>query len=139
VAEPIITRAMLGRVSRLTQPRHLPAPARRWTGAEWDLIRRGHRSRSEHHRWNAVVEQGRLHLVRRGSGATIYEAQFAPSGESWVVTELVMCADEEVHRVDRPEVHALHVEALVDLLLLGDPDSRAIRALRESPAATVAV
>jgi len=134
VTEPIITRATLGTVRPLTHPRHLPAPARLWTDAEWDVIRRGHRSQSENDRWNAVVEQGRLFLYRRGSGVGIYEAQFTPVGDdSWVITELVMNGDEDVHRLDSARVHALHLEALVDSLLLGVPDSRAIRALRLVP------
>jgi hypothetical protein len=134
VTEPIITRAMVGTVRPLTHPRHLPAPARLWTDAEWDLIRRGHRSRSDHDRWNAVVEHGRLFLYRRGSGVGIYEAQFTPVGDdAWVITELVMNGDESVHRLDSPEVHALHAEALVDSLLLGVTDSRAISALRLAP------
>jgi hypothetical protein len=134
VTESIITRAMLGTVRTLTHPRHLPAPARRWTDAEWELIRRGHRSRSEQDRWNAVVEQGRLFFYRRGSGVGIYEAQFTLVRDgARVITELVMNADESVHQVDSPQLHALHLEALVDSLLLGEPDSRAIRALREAP------
>ena len=133
VTEPIITRAMVGTVRPLTHPRHLPVPARLWTDAEWDLIRRGHRSRSEHDRWNVVVEHGRLYLYRRGSGVGIYEARFTPVGDAWAITELVMNGDEEVHRLDSVEVHALHAEALVDSLLLGRTESRAISALRLAP------
>jgi hypothetical protein len=137
VDEPIITRATLGALRSLTHPRHLPAPARLWSDREWQLIRRGHRSASEHDRWNAVVEAGRLHFHRRGTGAGIYEAQFTPVGDQWAITELVMCGDPEVHQVDSPQVHALHVEALIDSLLLQVPDSRAIRALQLAPATPV--
>ena len=131
--EPTITRATLGALRPLTHPRHLPAPARLWTDSEWEIIRRGHRSASEHDRWNVVTERGRVHFHRRGTGVGIYEAQFTPVGSSWVITELVMCGDPEVHQVDSPEVHALHVEALVDSLLLHRADSRAIQALRLAP------
>ncbi len=137
MAEPIITRAMLGTLTPLTHPRHLPAPARLWTDAEWELIRRGHRSRSENDRWNAVAERDRLHFHRRGSGAGIYEASFTPVGDAWRITELVMNGDETVHRIDSPQVHALHFEALVDSLLLGLTDSPAIRALRLVPPSPV--
>jgi hypothetical protein len=129
---------MLGAVLPLTHPRHLPAPARVWTAGEWDLIRRGHRSRSAADPWNAFVESGRLFLHRRGSGAGIYEARFTPVGDGWVITELVLNGDPAVHRLDSPRVHALHLEALVDSLLLGVADSPAIRALRLAPEAVPA-
>ena len=136
--EPIITRATLGTVRPLTHPRHLPAPTRFWTDAEWETIRRGHRSRSESDRWNAVVEHGRLYLYRRGSGVGIYEAQFTRVGhDAWVITELVLNGDPSVHRLDSADVHALHLEALIDSLLLGEADSRAIRTLRMAPATAV--
>jgi hypothetical protein len=137
VNERLITRAMLGTVRPLTHPRHLPAPARLWTAAEWDVIRRGHRSRSEADPWNAFVESGRLFLHRRGSGVGIYQAQFVPAGENRVITELVLNGDPSVHRLDSPQVHALHAEALIDSLLLGVDDSRAIRALRLAPSEPV--
>jgi hypothetical protein len=136
----MITRAMLGTVRALTHPRHLPAPARLWTHEEWEVIRHGHRSRSEHDRWNAFVENGRLFLHRTGTGVGIYEVQFSPvtdGSDRWVVTELVLNGDPTVHQLDAPEVHALHAEALIDSLLLGRADSRAIRALRLAPAEPV--
>jgi hypothetical protein len=130
VDEPIITRAALGALRPLTHPRHLPAPARLWSDAEWELVRRGHRAVSRHDNWNAFVEFGRLYFHRRGSGAAIYEAQFRPLGDAWVITELVMSGDPEIHQIDSDQVHALHAEALIDSLLLGVDDSAAIRALR---------
>ena len=84
------------------------------------------------------METGRLHFFRRGSGAGIYEAQFAPAGgDTWRITELVMNGDAEVHQVDDLQVHALHVEALIDSLLLRRTDSRAIRALHPGAPAGV--
>ena len=44
-----------------------------------------------------------------------------------------MSGDEEIHQIDSDQVHALHAEALIDSLLLGLDDSRAIRALRLAP------
>jgi hypothetical protein len=129
VTEPI-TRATLGALRPLTHPRQLTPPERLWSSQEWELVRRGHRSTSEHDRWNAYTEDDRLRFHRRGSGAGIYEVQFAPSGDGWVITEIVMCADPDVHRIDTDELHALHVEALVDSLLLGLERSPAIDALR---------
>jgi hypothetical protein len=132
VREPI-TRTTLGALRPLTHPRHLTPPARLWTAAEWELVRLGHRSASEHDRWNAYTEDGRLRFHRRGSGAGIYEVRFAPAHppiDGWVITEVVMCADPEVHRIDTDELHALHVEALIDSLLLGLEHSPAIDALR---------
>ena len=128
-----VTRATLGALQPLTRARHLRPPARLWSAREWELIRRGHRSVSEHDRWNAFAEGDRLHFHRRGSGAGIYQVQFAPAGDGWVITEVVMCADPEVHRVDTDELHRLHVEALIDSLLLGLCRSPAIDALRGAP------
>ena len=132
MTEPI-TRATLGGLRPLTRPRHLDPPARVWSAREWELIRLGHRSASEHDRWNAYTEGDRLRFHRRGSGAGIYEVRFAPSGTGWVITEIVMCADPDVHRIDTDELHALHVEALIDSLLLGLESSPAIDALRGPP------
>jgi len=132
VTEPI-TRATLGALRPLTQPRRLRPPARVWSAREWELIRLGHRSASEHDRWNAYTEDGRLRFHRRGSGAGIYDVRFAPSGDGWVITDVVMCADPDVHRVDTDELHALHVEALIDTLLLGLDSSPAIDTLRAEP------
>jgi hypothetical protein len=132
VTEPI-TRATLGALRPLTHPRHLRPPARVWSADEWELVRRGHRSTSVHDRWNAYTEDGRLRFHRRGSGAGIYDVRFAPSGDGWVIAEIVMCADPDVHRVDTDELHALHVEALIDSLLLGLDSSPAIDALRGGP------
>lgn len=131
--EPIITRATLGALGPLTHPRHLPPPTRLWGDAEWERIRRGFRASSRHDHWNAYVEQGRLHFHRRGSGVAIYEAQFTPIGDAWVITELLMCGDPEVHRADTDQVHSTHVVALIDSLLLGADDTAAIRALRIVP------
>jgi hypothetical protein len=130
----------VGTVRALTHPQHLPAPARLWTHDEWEAIRHGHLSRSEHDRWNAFVENGRLFLHRKGSGVGIYEVQFTPANDgtdSWVVTELVLNGDPSVHVVDSPQVHALHAEALIDSLLLRLADSRAIQALSLAPAEPV--
>jgi hypothetical protein len=135
VTEPI-TRATLGALRPLTHSRHLRPPARLWSAREWELVRLGHRSASEHDRWNAFTEDDTLRFHRRGSGAGIYAVRFAPSGDGWAITEVVMCADPDVHRVDTDELHALHVEALIDALLLGLERSPAIDALRDGPPGT---
>lgn len=132
--QSIITRAHLGPLTPVTQPQPLPAPTRTWTAQEWRAIRRGHRSRDAAGRWHAVVEDNRLFLFRSATGCGIYEAQFAPLGDGWRITELLMCGDSDVHRRDSDEVHALHLEALIDSLLLDVWDSPAIRALQLVPA-----
>lgn len=126
----IITRAQLGALSRLTQPVALPTPSRRWSAVEWQLIRCGYRARSESGRWNAVVEEERLYLHRSATGCGIYEAQFAPFGGGWGIVQLLMCGDADIHRRDSDEAHVLHVEAIIDSVLLGVWDSPAIRALQ---------
>jgi hypothetical protein len=134
VEQQMITRTHLGHLTPVAQPQPLPTPTRLWTTREWDAIRRGHKSRVAGDRWNAVVEGQRLFLFRSATGCGIYEVQFAPLGDSWRITELVMCGDSDVHRRDRDEVHVLHVEALIDSLMLGVWDSPAIRALQLVPA-----
>jgi hypothetical protein len=130
VDDSIITRDRLGALTPVTYPQSLPVPSRMWSGEEWARIRRGFRTRHPQGRWNAVVENDRLFLFRNGSGRGIYEAQFSPIGDGWSITELIMCGDPAVHQRDTDEAHMLHLEALIDSVLLDNWDSQAIRKIQ---------
>jgi hypothetical protein len=134
VAELLITRAQLGTLTRVTQPVRLPPPSRVWSDEEWRRITCGHRSRGPDDRWHAVVEERRLFLHRSSTGCGIYEVQFESRGEGRRIVELLMCGDADVHRRGSDEAHVLHVEAIIDSVLLGVWDSPAIRALQLVPA-----
>ena len=121
-----MTRENLGKAIPLTRPEVIPAPERRWPGEEWERIRLGHRSSEMEDKWDAFVEGDRLHFHRSWTGYGIYEADFGPDDDGWVITAARVTGDREVYARSTDGYESLMLEALTAGVLLGRwPEDRA--------------
>jgi O-acetyl-ADP-ribose deacetylase len=119
VDEEPLTRDSFQRLSPLSKPQAIPPPARRWSDAEWRRIQLGHRSGEMEDKWNAFVDGRRLFFHRSWTGYGIYEADFAPDGEDWVMTAARVTGDRDVYARSTDGYETLMLEALIDGKLLG--------------------
>jgi hypothetical protein len=123
VKQPV-TRDQLRKLTPLSMPEPLPAPARRWSDDEWAVICQGHRARGMDDKWHAFVEDNRLFLHRSWTGDGIYEAQFVRGQRDWSISELFVCGDRTTYRRARSnEDEAMFAEAIIDGVLLGNWDN----------------
>ena len=113
-SEPL-TRADHRELHPLVSPGPVTPPDRLWSADEWELIRHGFRSRDMEERWDALVEDDRLHLHRSWTGYGVYEADFAQEGGG---RRIVAARGSKVTR-DRADVHGAFLEILVFNVLLG--------------------
>jgi hypothetical protein len=90
-----------------------------WTGQQWSMIRRGHRSRDMDDKWHAIVEDRRLYLHRSWTGIGVYEAQFEPAPGGWRITSAVVAGDHDSYRRRGDEYESALLETLIEAVPLG--------------------
>ena len=110
--------ARTGRASRKPSC-SIPPPDRIWSGANWHVIGKGHKSDDMDDKWNAFVEGHRLYLHRSWTGRGIYEAQFAQVPGGWRIIAAVVEGDRSSYRRHDDAYDTALLEALIDEKLLG--------------------
>ena len=103
----------------LSKPAAIPAPARRWSEAQWRRIRLGHRSTEMEDKWDAFVDDDRLFFHRSWTGSGIYEADFARDGHDRVITAARVTGDRDIYARSTDHYETLMLEALIGGVLLG--------------------
>jgi hypothetical protein len=66
----------------------LPAPPRRWSTAEWEIVRHGLVPRAMEERWFWYVQDTVLHAHRSWSGVEVFDARFVRRGDGYVIDRL---------------------------------------------------
>lgn len=126
-----LVRADFRKVSLVRSPVAIPPPGRLWSAQEWAAIQRGHRSRDMDDRWDAFVEDDRLHLHRSWTGYGVYEAQFHPTDGGWRIRQAVVAADGSTYRRGSDAHESLMLEWLIGGVLLDRWDDHLWQRIRQ--------
>ncbi|MEV7286113.1 hypothetical protein AB0O01_16325 [Streptomyces sp. NPDC093252] len=110
-------------------------PARIWSDADWQVIRRGYRARDMDEKWHVFSEGDEVFLHRSWTGRGIYAATFAEvapaEGGGRRITRALVERDPARARPTDDDRDRLMLELVLSAIVLGEPATELRAALVE--------
>ncbi|MET8828560.1 hypothetical protein ABZX40_22330 [Streptomyces sp. NPDC004610] len=132
--EPILTRSSFRRLHPLSAPHPLSLPpARIWSDADWQIIRRGYQARDMDEKWNVFTEGDEVFLHRSWTGNGVFVATFTPAeGGGRRITRALVERDPARQRSTDDDHDRLMLELVLSAIVLGEPATELRAALVEA-------
>jgi hypothetical protein len=90
----------------------------RYSSAEFEKIKGGHRAPSMDEKWDLMLDGSELFMCRSWTGTTIYQIEFIPDGLDWVIRDSWVNRDPSQYKLTDSEFDRELSLWLIDALLL---------------------